>query len=53
MPQNLTITPDGGLLFVANTKGDNLVAFRIDGESGRLEFSCETEMPSPVCAVLA
>lgn len=52
MPQNLTITPDGSLLFVANTKGDNLVAFRIDGDSGRLEFSCETEMPSPVCAVL-
>ena len=48
----ITITPDGSLLFVANTKGDNLVAFRSDGDSGRLEFSCETEMPSPVCAVL-
>ena len=52
MPQNLTITPDGRLLFVATTKSDKVVAFHIDGDTGKLEFSCETEMPSPVCAVL-
>lgn len=52
MPQNLTITPEGNLLFLCNTKGDKVVAFRIDGDNGRLEFSCETAMPAPVCAVL-
>ena len=52
MPQNLTITPDGKLLFVVNTTGNLVVAFHIDG-SGKLEFSCELEMPAPVCGVLA
>ncbi len=52
MPQNLTITADGKLLFVANTKGDNVVAFHIDTASGKLHYSCETKMPAPVCAVL-
>jgi 6-phosphogluconolactonase len=52
MPQNLTITPDGKLLFIANTTGDNVVAFHI-ADSGKLEYSCETKMPAPVCAVLS
>ena len=53
MPQNLTITPDGKLLFVANTTGNLVVAFHIDESSGKLELSCELEMPAPVCGVLA
>ena len=52
MPQNLTITPDGKLLFIANTTGDNVVAFHI-ADSGKLEYSCEAKMPAPVCAVLS
>ena len=52
MPQNLTITPDGKLLFVANTNGNRVVAFHIDEKSGKLDFSCEIEMPAPVCGVL-
>ena len=52
MPQNITITPDGKLLFIANTNGNNLVAFHIDQSSGKLNFSCELEMPAPVCGVL-
>ena len=52
MPQNLTITPDGKLLFVANTNGNRVAAFHIDEDSGKLNFSCETEMPAPVCGVL-
>ena len=53
MPQNLTITPDGKLLFLVNTTGNPVVAFHIDETSGKLELSCELEMPSPVCGVLA
>lgn len=52
MLQNLTITPDGKLLFVVNTTGNLVVAFHIDG-SGKLDFSSELEMPAPVCGVLA
>jgi 6-phosphogluconolactonase len=52
MPQNITITPDSKLLFIANTKGDNVVAFHINGGTGKLEYSCETKMPAPVCGVL-
>ena len=52
MPQNLTITADGKLLFVANTNGNLVVTFHIDEDSGKLNFSCETEMPAPVCGVL-
>lgn len=52
MPQNITITPDGKLLFIANTNGNNLVAFHIDQSSGKLHFSCELEMPAPVCGVI-
>ncbi len=52
MPQNLTITPDGKLLFIANTNGNKLVAFHIDQSSGKLHFSCELDMPAPVCGVL-
>jgi 6-phosphogluconolactonase len=35
-PQNLAITPDGGLLLVANMEGDSLALFRIAAASGRL-----------------
>ena len=52
MPQNLTITPDGKLLFIANTNGNKVVTFHIDQSSGKLNFSCELEMPAPVCGVL-
>jgi len=52
MPQNITITPDGKLLFIANTNGNKMVAFHIDQSSGKLNFSCELEMPAPVCGVL-
>jgi len=35
-PQNLAVTPDGGLLLVANMEGDSLALFRIAAASGRL-----------------
>lgn len=53
MPQNLTVSADGSLLFLCNTKGDKVVSFRIDSGTGRLSVAHETAMPAPVCAVLA
>ena len=52
-PQNLTMSPDGKLLFVCNNASDKVSSFRIDGESGALTLGSETEVPSPVCSVLA
>ena len=53
VPQNLTMSADGRLLFVANSESNKISAFRIDGSTGKLSPASETEVPSPVCSVLA
>lgn len=53
VPQNLTMSADGALLFVANQNSDKISAFRIDSSTGKLTPGSETEVPSPVCSVLA
>jgi len=53
VPQNLTISADGKLLFVANTQSNKISAFHIDDHSGKLVPGSETEVPAPVCSVLA
>ena len=53
VPQNLTMSADGKLLFVANSDSGKISAFHIDGSSGKLAPGAETEVPSPVCSVLA
>lgn len=52
-PQNLTIAADGRLLFVANSKSNKISAFRIDPDTGELAPGAETQVPSPMCSVLA
>ena len=53
VPQHLTLSADGKLLFVANTQSNKISAFHIDDRSGKLELGSETEVPAPVCSVLA
>ncbi len=52
-PQNLAITPDGGLLLCANMPGDSVAMFRIDPETGSLQSVGDlVSMPKPSCIML-
>ena len=53
VPQNLTMSADGKLLFIANSQSNKISAFHIDGSTGKLSLASETDVPSPVCSVLA
>ena len=53
VPQNLTLSADSKLLFVANSQSNKISAFHIDGSTGKLSPASETNVPSPVCSVLA
>jgi len=53
VPQNLTLSADGQLLFVAHSDSNKMSAFHIDGGTGKLSPGSETDVPSPVCSVLA
>ena len=49
-PQNLLITPDGGLLLCANMPGNNVVVFRINRKTGALKAVGEpVSVPKPSC----
>jgi 6-phosphogluconolactonase len=49
-PRNFVIDPSGRFLLVANQRSDNVVTFRIDGQTGRLTPTGQvTEIPVPVC----
>ena len=52
-PQNLAITPDGGLLLCANMPGAKAAVFRIDRETGALRsVGKPIEMPNPSCIMV-
>jgi len=52
-PQNLAITPDGGLLLCGNMAGDSIAVFRIHRDTGRLEPVGEpVAVAAPSCLVL-
>ena len=52
-PRNFAIDPTGTLLLAANQESSNVVAFRIDQETGELDATGEvTEVPTPVCLKL-
>ena len=54
IPRNFHITPDGRFLLAANQNSDNIVSFRIDRDSGGLEYTGhEAAVPAPVCLKLA
>jgi len=49
-PRNFAIDPSGEFLLVANQKSDNIVVFRLDQKTGRLNWTGhEVQVPSPVC----
>ncbi|MDZ7880688.1 MAG: lactonase family protein [Saprospiraceae bacterium] len=49
-PRNFMISPDGKLLLVANQNSDNVVAFSIDTNTGRLIATGKNnQIPTPVC----
>ena len=50
--QNLEMSPQGDLLFVANADSSKISAFRIDSSSGTLSPGSETEVPTPVCSIV-
>ena len=52
-PQNLAITPDGGLLLCANMPGNNVTVFRLDPQSGGMKSVADpVTMPKPSCIML-
>ena len=49
-PRGFAFTPDERLLMVANQDSHNVVAFRVDGATGRLEATGEpVDVASPTC----
>ncbi len=49
-PRNFAIDPSGMFLLVANQKSDNIVVFRLDQKTGRLNSTGQVvPVPSPVC----
>ena len=49
-PRNFVIAPDGKFLLVANQDSDNIVTFKINEETGRLEDTgLEVKVATPVC----
>jgi len=51
-PRHFAITPNGDYLIVANRDTNNLVTFRMDQESGRLQYTGISETVSkPVCVL--
>ena len=49
-PRNFAIDPSGAFLLVANQKSDNIVVFRRDQNTGRLNSTGQlAQVPSPVC----
>ena len=53
VPQNVTMSDDGKLLFVANSESNKMSAFQIDANTGELSPGSETDVPKPVCSILA
>ena len=51
-PRNFALDPSGSLLLAANQQSDNIVTFRVDPDSGKLQPTGHTAaVPSPVCLV--
>lgn len=48
-PRNFSLSPDNNFLLVANQYSDNIVAFKRDSETGRLEYISEVKAHTPVC----
>ena len=52
-PQNLTMSADGKLLFVALSTTGKILAYHIDQSTGALSMGSQTPVPQPMCSKLA
>jgi 6-phosphogluconolactonase (cycloisomerase 2 family) len=51
-PRSFNFDPTGTFLYCCNQRGDNVTAFRIDGKTGRLDFTgLYTPVGNPSCVV--
>jgi len=48
-PRNFALSPDNAFLLVANQLTDNIVSFKRDTKTGKLEYITEISAPTPVC----
>ncbi len=48
-PRNFSLSPDEAYLLVANQLTQNIISFKRDKTTGKLEFVDEIEAPNPVC----
>jgi 6-phosphogluconolactonase len=48
-PRNFTLSPDGDFLLVANQNSQDIVAFRRDANTGKLQYSDKIKAFKPVC----
>ena len=48
-PRNFTLSPDENYLLVANQNTQDIVAFRRDVKTGKLQFSDQIKALKPVC----
>ena len=49
-PRNFRLSPDGGILLVANQRSDDVNVFRVDSETGRLTpTGASVSVPNPMC----
>ena len=48
-PRNFALSPDDAYLLVANQHSDNIVSFKVEPDTGRLEFVSEIHAHTPVC----
>ena len=48
-PRNFALSPDNDFLLVANQHSDNIVSFKRDAESGRLDYISKIHAHTPVC----
>jgi 6-phosphogluconolactonase len=49
IPRNFTLSPDEDYLIVANQNSQNIVAFRRDRNTGKLQFTDQIKALKPVC----
>ncbi|MDF2431020.1 MAG: 6-phosphogluconolactonase [Mucilaginibacter sp.] len=53
-PRDLTIDPNGNFLLVANQNSDNIIVYRIDKKTGKINrFGADIEIGNPVCLKFA
>lgn len=53
-PRDFALSPDGRWLIAAHQDSNNLTAFRVDPDTGRLTSTpAQAELPAPVCVLFA